>query len=138
PGAPQAEDDHRGSTDDGERGPFRVLGGGGADGRRMTSTVSPAALPRADGRRPDLVERVLVIRKYPTLGDLLVGDAKDPDRLPGGGLTVALHLASSKDHRALIVGEHPPHQDAKRRVRQLASCDEVAQDLIPAPVVASY
>ena len=98
----------------------------------------PAALPRAGGRRPDLVERVLVIRKHPTLGDLVVGDAKDPYRLPGRGHTVALHLASGKDDRALIVGKHAAHDDAKRRLRQLASCDEVVQDLIPAPIVASY
>src|SRR5438874_2339548 len=98
----------------------------------------PAALPRAGGRRPDLVERVLVIGKHPTLCDLVVGDAKDPYRLPGGGHTVALHLASGKDDRALIVGKHAAHDDAKRRLRQLASCGEVAQDLIPAPIVAGY
>src|SRR6516225_853149 len=63
---------------------------------------------------------------------------KTPTVSPGGALTVALDLPSGEDHRTLVVGEHATHHDAKRRTRQLASRDEVAQDLIPAPIVASY
>ena len=51
---------------------------------------------------------------------------------------MALHLSSGEDHGALVVGEHAAHVDAKRRARQLASREEVAQDLIPAPIVAGY
>src|ERR1700730_13058446 len=95
-------------------------------------------LPQADGRGPYLIEGILIIGKHPTLGDLLISDAKDPHHLPGAGLAVALHLTSGEDHRALIVSEYAVYDDAKRRVRQLATCDEVAQDLIPAPIDASY
>src|SRR5262245_14217529 len=103
----------------------------------MTSRSSATPLPRSPGPGPDLVERVLVIGKHPTLGDRAVSDAKDRHGLPGEALTVALHLASGEDHGALVVGEHAANDDAKRRVRQLASHDEVAQDVIPAHVVAS-
>src|ERR1700686_877268 len=104
----------------------------------MRAWRAPPLLPKAGSRGPDLVEGILVIGKYPTLGDLAIGDTKDPHHLPGAGLTVALHLASGEDHRALIVGEYAVHDDAKRPVRQLATCDEVAQDLIPASIDASY
>src|SRR6516164_1805885 len=104
----------------------------------MISTLSATSLARAQCRRPDLIEQVLVIGEHPTLSDLVVSDAKDPYRLPDRALTVALHPPSGEDHRTLVVGEHSADDDAKRRARQIASCDEVAQDLIPAPIVASY
>ena len=91
---------------------------------------------KVTGRRPDLVESLLVIGNDPALGDPGFSDAKDPDRSPGEGLTALLDLASGEDHGALIVREHATYVDPERRVGQLASPGKITQHLIPALIIA--
>src|ERR1700716_27391 len=91
---------------------------------------------KVTGRRPDLVEILLVVGNDPALGDPCFSDGKQPDPAPGEGYSALLDLASGEDHGALVVREHAAYVDPERRVGQLASPGKITQHLIPALIIA--
>jgi hypothetical protein len=80
--------------------------------------------------RPDLIEAVLVKRQQPALGDLPALDAEDANGLPLDGPTIALSLASSKEHCSLVVRKYVANVDSEGAPPELSPLVEVVDDII--------